>query len=358
MKKAHVSSPSIQAHFNSYHLAGSLLMFTTFAASISLLVSFTGSISMAPSLNDSIKDLKRSTERITRYQSHHTFLSRCLEHHIIPKGMSLKFGKDALPKVDFLHKTISNTMIAANVEIVSACSNTYESLVETERLSLHKILYDIYQSSSYYEFEATRRLHLSNFSSLKQKLAKKKGKKFSGLLARTPDHNTHTHPSKRKCRRFKHRTKTTAHLDPASSPTRESNSEAGQSQGAVINLSQVHFSPDQLKLLALGPKFCPTPRTLDKQRLQEDVREGCRRLRLKEMFHDPDKEEQQPPRFYKKTFYTPPLGRDVALDAYCDVIQKHTSNYDDHRKPKDNLTSPERKALSELQQMNCQDQLG
>ena len=152
---------------------GSLLMFTTFAASISLLVSFTGSISMAPNLNNSIKESNRSTERITRYQSHHTFLTRCLEHHIIPKGTSLKFGKDVLPKVDVLYKTISNTMIAANLEIGTARRDTCESLVETERLSLHKTLYDIYQSSSCYESEAASRLRLSNFSPLKQKLARK-----------------------------------------------------------------------------------------------------------------------------------------------------------------------------------------
>ena len=68
------------------------------------------------------------------------------------------------------------------------------------------------------------------------------------------------------------------------------------------------------------------------------------------MFHDPE-QEHLPPRFYKKTFYTPSLGRDVTVDAYCGVIQTQATNHEGIRKPKDNITSRQRKALTERRQM-------
>ena len=58
----------------------------------------------------------------------------------------------------------------------------------------------------------------------------------------------------------------------------------------MVNLPRVDLTKDQLNLLALGPKFSPTPRSLYHQRLSQDIAEGCRMIRLKELHYDPDKE--------------------------------------------------------------------
>ena len=58
----------------------------------------------------------------------------------------------------------------------------------------------------------------------------------------------------------------------------------------VVNLSIVRLMTDQLDLLALSPKYCPTPCSLDCQRLSHDITEECHRIHLKELYHDPDKD--------------------------------------------------------------------
>ena len=128
----------------------------------------------------------------------------------------------------------------------------------------------------------------------------------------------------------------------------------------------VRLTTDQLDLLALGPKYCPTPRSLDRQRLSQDVTEGCRRIRLKELYHDADKlyhdpdklyhdadkdVDSVPPKFYMRTGYVPPSGRDKALDAYCDTVQSRTDVYQSSRCPHDNLSPELRTALCELLEM-------
>ena len=60
--------------------------------------------------------------------------------------------------------------------------------------------------------------------------------------------------------------------------------------GGGVNLSTVRLATDQLDLLALGPKYCPTPRSLDRQRLSQDVTE--------ELYHDPDKLYHDPDKLY------------------------------------------------------------
>ena len=61
-------------------------------------------------------------------------------------------------------------------------------------------------------------------------------------------------------------------------------------------------------------RFCPTPRSLDHQQLSQDIAEGCSRIRLKELYYDPDDDEEStPPKLYKRTGVVPPSGRDKAL---------------------------------------------
>ncbi|KAL8581298.1 hypothetical protein ACOMHN_028324 [Nucella lapillus] len=108
----------------------------------------------------------------------------------------------------------------------------------------------------------------------------------------------------------------------------------------------MELSENQQELLSLGPKFCPTPRSLDHDQLARDIDEGCRRLRLKELFYESDEEEETvAPKFYKPTGYRPPTGRDYALDDYCGTLATRTQQYQPSRRPRDNLSQGHRGAV-------------
>ena len=62
-------------------------------------------------------------------------------------------------------------------------------------------------------------------------------------------------------------------------------------QVRIINLSSYRLSKDEEKLLSLGLKFCPTPRTsLDS--ISEDLEQFTRKLRLAEFFHSRPEDTQ------------------------------------------------------------------
>ena len=56
----------------------------------------------------------------------------------------------------------------------------------------------------------------------------------------------------------------------------------------VINLSRVHLTDDELKVLCRGLSFCPIPRRANHEEILDDLEGYIRRLRLKEFFLDND----------------------------------------------------------------------
>ena len=88
--------------------------------------------------------------------------------------------------------------------------------------------------------------------------------------------------------------------------------------------------------------------------MEEDTRQFFRRIRLKEFFYDEeevenDNENIRP--FKKKSKWTPPCNRDPALETYVKVVRDdiHQSlDQGPRKRPHDNLTSKERKALRSL----------
>ena len=291
--------------------------------------------------------LSRSREKFSRCKSHHVFLSSCVSFGVVPKGMRLKFGESALPKSDYLQHTIHATINGANNNILTTCRDVYKTIMEKEHSILQGILYNIFQSSTYYEFEKISKTHHQKLKDLLRKHKIKKKKKMDKLMEgkestthRDKNTSTNAPETKKRNRRFTRRYPNSLH------------SPATQQSNIVVNLSNHILTPDQQSLLVLGPKFCPTPRSLNQQNLAEDIDEGCRRLRLKELFFDQQKPEgDKPPKFYKKTGYRPPEGRDRALDAFCHTLQSRIEHHNPTKRPRDNLTIGQRKALNELRQL-------
>ena len=148
---------------------------------------------------------------------------------------------------------------------------TASSLISQERDMLHETLYNLQQNTNYQEFEAILNQFHFKLWSCKSKLSQKKRKELDKLIHQ----HEWTHPApniplrtKRKTCRFRRRAVV---VDDC----------------VVVNLSIVRLMTDQLDLLALSPKYSPTPCSLDCQRLLQDITEECHRIRLKELYHVP-----------------------------------------------------------------------
>ena len=288
--------------------------------------------------------LARQRKRSVRFSCHQDFLQRCVDHKVIPKGMNYRFGTNALPQSELIRKHVKDMIKYAGTETVAACRDTYAALLQKENQEMQQTLYRIHQTcSNFQQFEEIRSKHLSTLHSLKRQESRRKKKKLDYLLRdkqqetgeTTTTTTTTTAIKKKRNRRFR----------------RQRTNKANSTQKEmVVNLSSVTLTEAQLSVLSLGPKFCPTPKTLDSKRLSEDVQEGCRYMRLKELHHKPDTPTQNdgPPKFYKKTGYCPPPGRDKALDSFCHIIQQRTDAYTSLSIPKSNLTLKQKKAVTEL----------
>ena len=136
--------------------------------------------------------LWKRTENLARNETHTRFRSTCLDHLTIPKGMTVKFGVDALPKSEFLHTRVQYTVRSAGLDILQACLTTYRSMAEKERSPLELLVYNIHQTHGYHEGEAVRRYQRRLASNLRRKYWKTKMKKtrHNPAAANTTAHQT------------------------------------------------------------------------------------------------------------------------------------------------------------------------
>ena len=105
-----------------------------------------------------------------------------------------------------------------------------------------------------------------------------------------------------------------------------------------------------MSLLSKGRGFCPVQKNFNHFQLIQDTKDYTRRCRLLEFFSesDPSLRPNIPPKLYVKSAWTPPSGRNAALDLYCDNMEKSILQNNVHcntSRPKDNLSPSERQAL-------------
>ena len=155
--------------------------------------------------------LVKIRDRLTRYRSHVDFLSSCIKHDVIPKGMTVGFGKVALPTSEYLHTMVDRITRCASKEILITCRDTYTSLINKETMKMHETLFDLQQRTTYHEFEAVLRMQCQKSKS-GSKLHRKKQKKLQQLLEQKKA-SAPTPPAKHKGRRFKRRIDSSAATD-------------------------------------------------------------------------------------------------------------------------------------------------
>ena len=295
-------------------------------------------------LNCSLKLLSRSRRNLARYASHIHFLTSCKVNNVHPKGMTLRFPEHALPKSDSLKQMVKSSLRKAEQDIMDACISCYDKCVDNEKDNISQTLYHLHQTINDYDyFDSLVFSHRRELNALKVKHNREKRKKLHKLLQQAdvqphpnpPQPNHSLRPKTKRNRRFKRRS---------------DNKVIFSNPKLVVNLSKFPLSDSQRDLLALGPKFCPTPQALNSNQLYRDVEEGCRRVRLKEYHYDPDDDSDPspPPKFYSPTYWAPPSGRDLAIDAFCATLQSKTRNFKNNRSLPDNLVPEQRQALTEL----------
>ena len=113
----------------------------------------------------------------------------------------------------------------------------------------------------------------------------------------------------------------------------------------VINLSKRNLSDAEISLLSKGLKFVPTPSSVNKARIKEELEIFCRKLRLKWHFRNDEREITINP-FQKKSKFTPKRS-DAAIEIYLSRLEEEILNIDT-RLNYSNLNKEERKALYSL----------
>ena len=114
----------------------------------------------------------------------------------------------------------------------------------------------------------------------------------------------------------------------------------------VFNLSHRKFSKAKVSLLSKGLKFCPTPNTIDKSILKQDLEKFGRKLRLKWHYHNDNRIFDRNP-FKPKSKFNPPKS-DAAIELYLSRLEEKLLNLGPIKHKYNNLTREERKALYDL----------
>ena len=115
----------------------------------------------------------------------------------------------------------------------------------------------------------------------------------------------------------------------------------------IKNLSNYEMTTDQINLLSKGLKFIPTPSVKEnavRQRLLLDFKHFARRMRLRYIFHNKEK-EQHP--FHVKSGWEPPVQPSVALETYLEEVKVQLAEIKLIKQRK-NLPFKERKAIKDL----------
>ena len=100
----------------------------------------------------------------------------------------------------------------------------------------------------------------------------------------------------------------------------------------VVKLSNYQLTDDEIKVLAKGLKFIPSPRNINKTEVLADIKKFRRRMRLKEFFHDKNnstesktsdtnENDYETRAFRKPSTFTPKPNREPALDLYLKYLE-------------------------------------
>ena len=118
--------------------------------------------------------------------------------------------------------------------------------------------------------------------------------------------------------------------------------------GLVKNVSGEPLSEAEYKLLSRGKKFCPVERDPPIMRMQHELNQFYRLLRIKWFFQgQSDSQSELEKKFYKTSDWEPPKACNE-IENFVKSIQKRFDEWKPPRRIKDNLTQEERKVLKDM----------
>ena len=304
---------------------------------------------------------RRTRLKITRYQSHLYNLLTYKINNMIPKGLTPKchpairsnnplFWQRRNENLKNLAKSQLDLLLEETKNNVALLNSTFSAQKEELRQSLNDDL-------TYFRLCK----HLENMAfNLLTNLNQRRSKKLQNLLR-----SNHTAPllhqsqvdtgsssgntNHQQLRRKKRRARS-SQLRRKNRRTRSElqNSSNLTLDDPVIDLSNVQLSPAEMKLLSRGLTFAPTPQSINWSVVQADINDFARRLRLKEFFHNEDDitTDTDTHPFRCKGSWTPPHGREAALEAFINAVEQDLM-FSKPARIRDNLTKLERKAIKQ-----------
>ena len=114
----------------------------------------------------------------------------------------------------------------------------------------------------------------------------------------------------------------------------------------VVNLYNGKLSRAEISLLSKGLKFCPTPNSVDKWHVKEDLEKFGRFLRLKWHYGN-DKQTFDPNSFRPKSKFNP-SNTDAAIELYLSQTEEKLLSCTEIKLTYYNLTRAEQEAMYNL----------
>ena len=282
-----------------------------------------------------------NTLKRVRYAHHCEFLTQCLSHKVVPKGMhiNLKINAPGKPSSSFQNRLLGiqkkasfdsmHLLLSRNQSIIKQIDTSLKKLrVELENQTNSDIANDVFAEANQYKSKLYNRLHA------------KRSKKLKGLgIHRTSECQASQSGDGKlpRSRRFKR-------------TTRQTDKQATNLDSVVVNLSSAELTESEKSLLSKGLNFCPRPKSYDKGKLVEDTKAFTRRMRLKSHFADrsDSRSQEKYPDFIPKSDWQPPKqGRD--LEAFVNRVESAVRSHIPPKPKHDNLSKSDRSALYNLQ---------
>ena len=119
--------------------------------------------------------------KANRYSNHLEFLKKCQTLNVIPKGLKLKFGYEALPNSNEFRDDVESILLDAEANLVRAGVLRYTSLLENINNEISDIMYDLFNKTSLKDFREILLL-LDKRNSNNMLLERKKDTKLQKLV--------------------------------------------------------------------------------------------------------------------------------------------------------------------------------
>ena len=312
-----------------------------------------------------IRCLYKIGRKIAHSEAHIHFLSKCLEFHLIPKSFRIK---NTIPG----NKQINQGRIdQISMEAIDDERANQINKLEFENIEFEnqkKGLEGVFSKDAASEEIKRVEKHIERVKKLKSESHEKKIANYNNIENAHNDDTEMEHPddlymglerifqengNPKRRRRFKRK-----YLQPQMKKIRKRKSKPIPAEnnipegwnGAVKNISGVPISKVEESLFKKGKKFCPVEKDPPILRMQKELNNFYRNLRLEwHFFGQEDGRSDLEKRFYPKSNWKPPKAC-VDIENYISRIQEKFDRWKPSKKVSDNLSKEERKFLKSVKE--------